>query len=250
MRRFILLALPLLALLASCGDVPVEDIEMYPASSSLFVGESVDVSIHCYPEDADNIGELEVYSSNESVITYENGRVTGVGDGQAAITATCGSVLAQSKFRVYAYSLYKAAEKYGIDYASGYIYMMAQATPQELEIILVHQDGNGKTQNFKVWLTVAQLGQDLDFTQPLEGPFVGVYANNNEDGYLVYASSSGTPMIVTADWSWVDGITLKKGILRVDQITAHKYRVHADFELSSGYRFGTDWEGTSNMKIE
>ena len=80
MKHTSLLLLSLLAaLLIPCAcqkDIPVTDIFIQPASATLFVGESLDLSIQCYPEDATNTDELQVYSTNESIVSYANGRIT------------------------------------------------------------------------------------------------------------------------------------------------------------------------------
>lgn len=243
----------ILVFASSCHrDIPVNDIILEPSSATLFVGETQEFTVRCLPDEATNTDELLVYSSNPSILTYENGVVTAQAQGNAALTAACGNVVTQARIKVYKDKLYKGKDVYGIDYASGHRYMMGQATPQEMDIELVHKAANGTTQQFRAWITMDQLGKDLDFTQPLEGgPFVGTYANSNEDGYLVYGSYEGTPMIVKADWSGADGVTLTRGILRIDQNGGpNKFRIHADFELSSGYKFGTDWEGSANMVNE
>ena len=236
---------------AACEkDIPVDWIGMDPGRATLFVGESIPVTITCEPENATNVDELLVYSSNESIITWSDGVVTARDAGRAALTATCGNVLAQSIIKVYRDKIDKGGASYGIDYATGYQYLMGGSTVQEIEIILIHEEPGEPTQNFKIWLKTEQLGKDLDYTKPLDGSFVGVYANNNENGYLVYSSSEGTPFIVLADWTFVDDVTLTRGILRVDDLSGYRYRVHADFELSNGYAFGTDWEGIANMSVE
>ena len=249
-RLFFSLSFLTLMLIAACHrDIPVDTILIEPSSATLFIGESINVSVSYYPEDATNLDELTIYSTNDRIATYQNGIVTGVGSGNAAITAACGNVLDQCLVKVYKDKFLKGGNPYGIDYATGYLYRMGTASTQELEITLVHNDSYGATQNFRVWILNEQLGKELDFTQALEGAFVGVYANNNEDGYFVYSSGEGTPMIVTADWSFTDA-TLTRGILQVDNPQSNRYRIHADFELSNGYRFSTDWEDTASMKTE
>lgn len=244
-----ILAVALVA--AACErEIPVSEIEIDPSRATLFVGESLPVTITWQPEDATNIDELLVYSTNESIVSWADGVVTGRDAGKAAVTASCGNVMAQSIIKVYRDKINKGDASYGIDYATGYEYLMGESTVQELEIMLVHEASGGATQNFKVWLKSEQLGTDLDYTKPLDGSFVGVYANNNEDGYLVYSSSEGTPFIVLADWSYAGDVTLTRGILRVDALSGHRYRVHADFALSNGYAFSTDWEGLVSMTLE
>ena len=246
---FFLLVPALLAMPACQRDVPVSDIFLEPTAKTLYVGDSFDLYVEYLPEDATNADELMVYSTNDKIITYNNGKVTAVGGGTAAITASCGNVVSQCRVKVYQYMIRKGGKSYGIDQASGYLYMMGMDSYQELDIVLTHQASDGSTQNLKVWLTKDQLGKDLDFTQPLEGAFAGVYANNNEDGYFVYSSGEGTPMIVTADWSFTDA-TLVRGQLRVDFVPSYQYTIHADFELSNGYCFSTDWNGLVGMKTE
>ena len=250
-KNFLLfLLIPALFAPAACQrDIPVTDIYLEPTAKTLFVGESFDLHVQYLPEDATNLDEMQIYSTNEQIVTYANGKVTAKDGGSAAITASCGNVLSQCRVKVYKYMIQKGGKSYGIDQASGYLYMMGMASYQELDIVLTHVASDGSTQNFKVWVTKEQLGQDLDYTQPLSGSFVGVYANNNEDGYLVYSSSEGTPMIVTADWSYTDA-TLVRGLLRVDHDSSNQYAIRADFELSNGYRFSTDWKGPASMKTE
>ena len=248
---YLLVLIPCICL--SCHrEIPVTEIVLTPGEATLFIGETQEFTVQCFPEEATNTDQLLIYSSSEKIFTYENGVVTAKGAGNAALTATCENVVAQARIKVYKDKLYKGNAVYGIDYATGYRYMMGQSTPQEMEIELIHSGAYGTTQRFRAWITMDQVGKDLDFTQPLEGgPFVGTYANNNEDGYLIYGSYEGTPMIVRADWSDADGITLTRGILRIEDAGGfNRFRLHADFELSSGYKFGTDWEGSANMKIE
>ena len=253
MKRLIqTLSLALLILLpagACHREIPVLTIEIEPKSATLFVGETCDVNVRCYPEEATNLDELLVYSANEDIIKYQDGRVTAMGGGKAAVTATCGNVVAQSIFTVYQYKFTKGRSSYGIDYATGYRYFCSEPTVQEVEIILMHNEPNGDVQKFDVWVQVGQLGKELDFTKPIEGwSYVGAYLNNNEDGYLVFSSDEGDPSIRLADWGDPGYVTLTRGIIKVDYLGFTKYSIHADFELSNGYRFNTDWEGSANLK--
>ena len=253
MKRFTLPIFLLLSLLPlSCQkDIPVESITISPGTATLFVGESREITVSCFPEEATNLDELQVYSTNEKIVQYQNGQITGVGGGDAAISATCGNVLSQCRVKVYKDKFLKNGMTFGIDYTTGYEYLNSEPTVQEIEIILVHNEPNGDLQKFDVWVQFDQLGKELDFTKPIEGwAYVGVYVNNNEDGYLVFASENGTPSIHLADWGDPGNVTLTRGLLRVDNLGFSKYRIHADFELSNGYRFSTDWEGTSNMKTD
>ena len=242
------LVLSLLTLAACHKDIPVTDIEINPAAATLFVGESVDLTVRCTPEDATNLDELMVYSSNESIAKYENGRVTAVDGGSTAITASCGNVMAQSRIKVYRYKLLKGGQAYGIDFAKGYQSLIEEPDDYSFEFFLVHNEPDGSTQNFQIWLRSADLGKDIDYTAGPTEIGVSVYANNNEDGYCFYWGEDG-PVIRTADWSDVPGVTLTRGLLRVDHLQGHKYSFFADFALSNGYAFSTEWEGTVSMTM-
>ena len=243
------LLLALLPAWACHRDIPVETINLTPQKTTMFIGESIPVTISWSPEEATNTDEINVYSTNDKIITYQNGTVTAVGKGDAAISATCGNVLAQCRIKVYKDKFQKGKSTYGVDYATGYKFFCSEPTVQEVEIILVHTEPNGDLQQLDVWVQVGHLGKELDFTKPIEGwSYAGVYLNNNEDGYLVFASEDGEPSIHLADWSDPGDVTLTRGILRVDHLGFTDYRIHADFELSNGYRFSTDWEDTATLK--
>ena len=250
-QSLFLLTLPALLLTAACHrEIPVDTIRIEPASATLFVGETLDITVSCYPEDATNTDELMVYSTNERIASYQNGTVTARSTGTAAITAACGNVLDQCRIKVYKDKFQKGDNTYGVDYATGYLYYNSEATVQEVEIILVHNDPNGDLQKFDVWVQYDQLGKELDYTKPQDFSFVGAYVNNNEDGFLVFSSTEGQPSIRLADWGDPGDVTLTRGILKVENPEANRYRIHADFELSNGYRFSTDWEDAASMKIE
>ena len=236
--------------LASCQkDIPVESIKINPASMTLFVGETREINVQYFPEEATNLDELQIYSTNEKIARYQDGRVTAVSGGDVAISATCGNVLGQCIIKVYKDQFLKNGKTYGIDYATGYQYFCSEPTVQEVEIILVHKEPNGDLQQFDVWVQVGQLGKELDFTKPIDGwSYVGVYLNNNEDGYLVFSSEEGEPSIRLADWGDPGNVTLTRGILKVEHLHFFDYRIHADFELSNGYRFSTDWEDSASLK--
>ncbi|MBR0501301.1 MAG: Ig-like domain-containing protein [Bacteroidales bacterium] len=252
MKRFILPIFLLFGLIPlSCQkDIPVDSIIISPATSTLFVGESREITVSCFPEEATNLDELQVYSTNEKIVRYHDGKITGAGAGDAAISATCGNVLSQCRVKVYKDKFLKNGMTFGIDYSTGYQYFKSEATVQEVEIILVHKEPGGDLQHFDVWVQVDQLGKELDFTKPIEGwSYVGVYVNNNEDGYLVFSSPEGEPGIHLADWGDPGNVTLTRGILKVEHLQSMDYRIHADFELSNGYCFSTDWEGTASLKM-
>lgn len=244
----VLALLALLPMTACHREIPVDSIIINPASATLLVGESVNITVSCYPEEATNLDELTIYSTNESIASYRNGTVTAVGSGNAAITAACGNVLDQCYIKVYKDMFLKGGMTYGIDYATGWRYFNSEPTVQEVEIILVHQDPNGDLQRLDVWVQIDQLGKELDFTKPIEGwSYAGAYVNNNENGYLVFSSEEGEPLIRLADWGDPGDVTLTRGLLKVDNPQGNRYRIHADFELSNGYRFSTDWEDTANL---
>ena len=244
----LLLAPALLALTACHPDVLVTDIFLEPTAKTLFVGESFDLQVEYMPENATNADEMQIYSTNEQIVTYANGKVTANDGGSAAITVSCGNAMAQCRVKVYRYKLEKGGNTYGIDQAYGYLLMMGEASVQALQLYLVHNAADGSSQNFQCWLRSDQLGTDIDFTRNAGEAQVSVYANNNEDGYTIYFNEEeGCPRIVTADWSDTDA-TLTRGILRVDPVISNQYIIHADFELSNGYRFSTDWNGPFSLK--
>jgi len=242
---------PVLALVVLTGcpkDIPVTDIEIDPSSATLFVGESIDLTVRCTPEDATNLDELMVYSSNESIAKYENGRVTGVDGGTTAITASCGNVMDQSRIKVYRYKLIKGGKAYGINFAKGYQSLYEEPNDYSYQFFLIHNASDGSTQNFQTWFRSADLGRDIDYTKEPSEIGISVFMNNNEDGYCLYWGDEGIA-IRTADWSDVPGVTLTRGNLRIDHIQGHKYKVFADFALSNGYEFSVDWEGTVSMTM-
>ena len=122
MKRFTLPIFLLLSLLPlSCQkDIPVESITISPGTATLFVGESREITVSCFPEEATNLDELQVYSTNEKIVQYQNGQITGVGGGDAAISATCGNVLSQCRVKVYKDKFLKNGMTFGIDYVTGY----------------------------------------------------------------------------------------------------------------------------------
>ena len=247
---FCLVLLASLFLTTACHrDIPVTDIFVDPAAKTLFIGESFDLQVQYLPEDATNADEIQVYSTNESIVSYANGKVTAKDGGSAAITASCGNLVSQCRVKVYKYAHFKDNQSYGIDYGTGYLLMMGEESVQALQVTFVHLAADGSTQNFEFYIKAAQLGTDIDFTKNAGEAMVSTYANNNEDGYTIYINDEGRPVIVTADWSHTD-LTLTSGILHVDHISSNRYIVRADFELSSGYRFGMEWDGPVNLTTE
>ena len=245
-----LLLAPALLLTAACHkDILINDIFVEPSSKTLFVGESFDLHIQYLPEDATNTDDIQVYSTNESIVTYANGKVTAKDGGTAAITASCGNVFDQCRVKVYKYSLYKDGKNYGIDFVKAYGSKMGEATLQAVDVYMTHNASDGSSQNFQFWMRTSQFGQDIDFTKDSGDALVSVFMNNNEDGYTVFMGEDGNPSIRLADWSDTDA-TLTRGILHVEQVHSTQFKIHADFELSNGYRFGTDWEGTVNLEID
>ncbi len=246
---YLLLATVLLSATACHKDIPITDIFLDPAAKTLFIGESFDLTIQYLPEDATHADDIQVYSTNESIITYANGKVTAKDGGSAAITASCGNVLGQCRVKVYKYSLYKGGKNYGIDFVKGYGSKMGEDTMQAVDIYMTHNDSDGSTQNFQFWMRTSQFGKDVDFTKDPGDALVSVFMNNNEDGYTVFMGEEGIPSIVLADWTSTD-VTLTRGILHVEQVHSNHFKIKADFELSNGYRFGTDWDGDVSLEIE
>ena len=63
----------------------------------------------------------------------------------AAVTASCGNVMAQCRLKVYKDKFLKNGKPYGIDYATGYL--MFQVDDDSLSLSSVHAD----YQNFNGW---------------------------------------------------------------------------------------------------
>ena len=99
MKRYIpsFLLLLILLPLASCQkDIPVESLTISPSSMTLFVGDSREISVQYFPEEATNLDELQIYSTNEKIVRYQDGKVTGVSGGDAAISASRAAPTAES----------------------------------------------------------------------------------------------------------------------------------------------------------
>lgn len=216
----------------------------------MFVDEQVEVSLKCYPENASNLDQLAISNSNPAVADFQNGRLTAKASGTSVLTATCGNVSAKATVRVYSGWFTKGGKKYGVDSASGYYFLESEPSPQSLQITLTHTLDNGQEEHFWAMLEYTNLGKTLDFTQNVDESQVAVYLNNNEDGYCIYGDEDGKPVLRTADWSDPGDVSLLRGILKVTDQTNDRFNVEADFELSNGYVFGAQWEGSVSMQTE
>lgn len=249
----------LLFVVAACTkpqpELPVNKMEIDPASIQFFPGDVQEVNVLCYPEHATNLDQLVVFVSNTNVADFQNGKLTAKAPGAATLQARCGDVSAQARITVYSGYFTKADKKYGVNTASGYYIMMGESTPQKIDLTLTHltgeMDGNWEvTQSF--WFTIPynRLGEEIYFLEDMLDCQVSVQKNNNEDGYSIYYSEDlGCPVVKEADWGDTDA-TLTRGVLRVDDLGGSKYKVTADFALSNGYTFTANWEGAASMQKE
>lgn len=243
-----------LLLFCACQKKPVqilvERIEITPSPVTFFVGDQVDVSIECYPQNATNLKELTTHITMPSVASFQNGKLAALAPGTCYLVAECGKLSHQAKILVYPGYFTKAGTKYGVDAATGYLFYMGESTPQELQLTLTYNEPNGETQNFWIHLSYSDLGKTINFMENMGGNMVAIYKNNNEDGYTVaYPAEDGTPVIKLADWGDTDA-RLTMGTLKVEDLGASTYSVEADFALSNGYTFTASWEGTASMKKE
>ena len=244
----------LLFVVAACTkpqpELPVNKMEIDPASIQFFPGDVQEVNVLCYPEHATNLDQLVVFVSNTNVADFQNGKLTAKAPGAATLQARCGDVSAQARITVYSGYFTKADKKYGVDSATGYLFTMGESTPQEMQMTLTHTVNSEDTQSFWLHIKYSNLGKDIDFMRDMDETMVSVQLNNNEDGYCIpYAQEDGTPVVKLADWGDTDA-TLTRGVLRVDDLGGSKYKVTADFALSNGYTFTANWEGTASMQKE
>jgi formylglycine-generating enzyme required for sulfatase activity len=82
---FITVVFFLLAAAISCRKVPVEIIKLDPVSLTIFVGETATLTPIFFPDNATNT-KVGWESSNPTVVTVDNGKVTGIAIGRAKIT--------------------------------------------------------------------------------------------------------------------------------------------------------------------
>lgn len=80
--------------------VPLADLTMNQPTATLEKGATLDLTATKQPTDTDDTTEILWSSSNTSVATVTNGKVTAVGNGTATITATCGSETAVCEVKV------------------------------------------------------------------------------------------------------------------------------------------------------
>ncbi len=230
-------------------EILVDKIEISPAEPGMFLGDQLEITVKCYPENATNLDQLTVSNSNPNVADFKNGKLTAKAPGTTRIEARCGDRIASTRVTVYSGYFTKGGVKYGVDAAGGYCYYFGGNEVQEMELKLVNYSSANDTQNFKVWIKCSNLGKEMDITQGLDGSQISVYKNNNEDGYCLPYDSEGKPVIVLADWGYSDA-TLTKGLLKVEDLGSYRYKLKADFALSNGYTFTADWEGSASMKKE
>ena len=244
-------------LLSGCKAQPilVESMEFEKSTVKLFPGEQQEMRLNCYPSNATNLDELTTSLTDPSVADFQDGLLTAKKGGNTKLIARCGSAQATAQITVYGGWFTKGGKKYGVDKASGYYYMMGEATAQEMEITLTFIEGHEQdwdlTQNF--WFTIPcdRLEQTIDFLEDMSGCMAAVYKNNNEDGYTIayYSEELGRPVIKTADWSETEAV-LTKGLLKVESQGFDRFKISADFTLSNGYTFTAQWEGSASMKKE
>ena len=251
-KRYLLYGAALLVLLAGCRkrEIPVERIVVNPEVVKLFVGETQEIHVECYPSTATNLDQLTVGNSNPEVADFEDGKLLAKLPGKSQLLARCGDVSAKSYITVYSGFFTKGGQKYGVETASGYYYLYGQTTAQEMEIELTAYEANGDEQHFCAWIKCGNLGKTIDFMKDMDESQVSVWKNQNEDGYSIpYKKEDGTPAVVAADWGYTDAV-LTRGLLTITDLTSGRYRVEADFELSNGYKFTAEWEGYPSMKNE
>ena len=245
-----------LCLVAACRKpepvvIPVSKMEFEPADISLFVGEKQEVVLQCYPQNATNLEDLTIQNSNNKVASFIDGLLTALSPGRTQLTARCDKVLATAVVTVYGGWFTKGGQKYGVDKAAGYYYMMGEKDPVTMDITLTFFQQNGDSQNFWILFPYNKLGKTINFLEDMTDCMAAVFMNNNEDGYTVayYSEDEGRPVIVTADWSHTDA-TLTKGLLTVTDLGGGNFKIEADFALSNGYTFTASWEGAPAMQKE
>ena len=80
--------------------IPLTSISLNAASTTLFKGDSTTLSVNYNPSNTTDSKTVTWSSSNTSVATVSNGKVTAVGKGEATITAQVGSFKATCKVTV------------------------------------------------------------------------------------------------------------------------------------------------------
>ena len=76
-KRYLLYGGALLLLLAGCQkkEIPVDKIVVTPEVVKLFVGDTQEIQVECYPSSANNLDLLTVANSNPEVADFENGKL-------------------------------------------------------------------------------------------------------------------------------------------------------------------------------
>ena len=253
LKRYLLYGGALLLLLTGCQkkETPVKKIVVTPEVVKLFVGETQEIQVECYPSSATNLDQLTVANSNPEVADFENGKLLAKSPGNAQLLARCGNVSAKSVITVYAGWFSKRDKRFGVDIASGYNLLMGEATPQAIQIELTHQVDAENQEHFWLWMLCSDFGKTIDFSGVVGETMVAVYLNNNEDGYTLYGGSEPGCSLRSADWvTDVSDISLVKGTLKVEHPETNRYKIQADFQLSNGFTFSADWDGYPAMTTE
>lgn len=253
LKRYLLYGGALLLLLTGCQkkETPVKKIVVTPEVVKLFVGETQEIQVECYPSTATNLDQLTIANSNPEVADFENGKLLAKSPGNAQLLARCGIVSAKSVITVYAGWFSKRDKRFGVDIASGYNLLMGEATPQAIEIELTHQVDAENQEHFWLWMLCSDFGKTIDFSGVVGETMVAVYLNNNEDGYTLYGGSEPGCSLRSADWvTDVSDISLVKGTLKVEHPETNRYMIQAGFQLSNGFTFGADWDGYPAMTTE
>lgn len=249
-----LLTVLLLASASSCKEPEflVERITIEPDDFEMMVGDFKKVSISTFPHFAANEDMLETYLSDKTIADFDGQTVVAKKEGVTNIIASCERVTATGRLRVYAWKITLEGKEYGISNATGKVTYGGTTMTPRLDISLSHETGS-QSQHVDIWISTSELNQTINFLEPIpETAFISAYYNNTENGYAVCAMNSGTPLVLNADWTDIEGdtITLTKGVLNVSHPSGtNKYSIKGEFELSNGFTFLVDWEGTLPVVI-
>ena len=245
-HAFLLPALAAFLLSAlSCREkeVLVNYIDIQPASVEILVGDFAKFTVKTYPHFADNEYDLECSVTRPEAALCKGSSITGLKEGAGDFVATCGDVSASRPFRVYRWPITLDGKDYGVSRAEATFYRRGKATPQELEIRLVHEGLDGSTHHFEVRIPVEDINQIVDFMEPGQGASALAYPSETKEGLAVYRNLNGVPTVCLADWSATEGIRLISGLLTVDETGTNQYRLKGKFSFTNGYSFKAEWEG-------
>lgn len=253
-RILLLLAGMLTLVLApSCREpeVLVERITIEPDQVELFVDDFKRVSVNTFPHFAENEDELEYSVEKPAIASFDGHTIVGRKEGRTEVYATCGSASASCQVRVFVWKLSLEDTDYGITSATGILRRKGKTSPQELEIHLAHEAFDGHSQHFVVWLPIEQIGKNIHFSDPINGVFAAGYYDDLKDGFITCTMLEEAPLVVNADWTDAEGISLLDGSLLVEQLDAgNRYRVKGKIRLSNGFNYSANWEGTVSLKVE